>query len=93
MPLNYISLAKAVYYGVRIGTSTLSEFNKSSRVPITRKNVLTCRCSGDHCWNFGFLEMRIAHEFGSIKLKLVPTVCPPQQLVHRVSRMSLGALS
>ena len=28
---------KAVYYGVRIGTSTLSEFNKSSRVPITRK--------------------------------------------------------
>ena len=28
---------EAVYYGVRIGTSTLSEFNKSSRVPITRK--------------------------------------------------------
>ena len=30
-------LTKAVYYGVRIGTSTLSEFNKSSQVPTTRK--------------------------------------------------------
>ena len=28
---------KAVYYWVRIGTSTLSEFNKSSQVPTTRK--------------------------------------------------------
>ena len=28
---------EAVYYGVRIETSTLSEFNKSSQVPTTRK--------------------------------------------------------
>ena len=28
---------QAIYYGVRIGTSTLSEFNKSSQVPTTRK--------------------------------------------------------
>ena len=33
-------------------------------------------------WNFGFLEVRVAHEFESVKLKLVPTVCPPQQSVH-----------
>ena len=25
-------------------------------------------------WKFGFLEIWIAHEFGSVKLKLVPTV-------------------
>ena len=29
--------SEAVSYGVRIGTSTFSEFNKSSQVPITRK--------------------------------------------------------
>ena len=34
-------------------------------------------------WNFRVLEIWVAHEFGSIKLKLVPTVCPPQQLVHK----------
>ena len=32
-------------------------------------------------WNFGFLEIWVAHEFGSVKLKLVTTVCP-SQLVH-----------
>ena len=30
-------LPKAVSYGVRIGTSTFSEFNQFSQVPITRK--------------------------------------------------------
>ena len=35
-------------------------------------------------WNFVVLEIWVLHEFGSVKLKLVPTVGPPQQLVHRV---------
>ena len=34
-------------------------------------------------WNFGFLEIWVAHEFARAILKLVPNVCPPQ-LVHRV---------
>ena len=41
-------------------------------------------------WNFGFLEIRVAYEFGSIKLKLVPTVCPPQ-LVQRVPALILNS--
>ena len=34
--------------------------------------------------NFGFLEIWIVHEVGSVKLNLVPTVYPSQQLVNRV---------
>ena len=41
-------------------------------------------------WNFGLLEIWVAHEFGSVKLKLVPTVCPPQ-LVHRVPARILNS--
>ena len=40
-------------------------------------------------WNFGLLEIWVAHEFGSVKLKLVPTVCSPQ-LVHRVPVLILN---
>ena len=29
-------------------------------------------------WNFGFLEILVAHEFGSVELEMAPTVCPPQ---------------
>ena len=42
-------------------------------------------------WNLGFLEIWAAHEFGSsVKLKLVPTVCPPW-LVHRVPALILNS--
>ena len=39
-------------------------------------------------WNFGFLEIWVAQELGSVKLKLVPTVWPPQ-LVHWVPALIL----
>ena len=41
-------------------------------------------------WKSGFLERWVAHGFGSGKLKLVPTVCPPQ-LVHRVPALILNS--
>ena len=41
-------------------------------------------------WNFGFWEIWVAHEFGSVKLKLVPAVYPPQ-LVHRVPALILNS--
>ena len=42
-------------------------------------------------WNIGVLEIWVAHEFGSVKLKLVPILCPPQQLVHRVPALILDS--
>ena len=37
-------------------------------------------------WNFGFLEIKVAHEFVSVGLyQLVPTVCPPGRVPALIS--------
>ena len=34
--------------------------------------------------------MWVAHEFESVKPKLVPTVCPPQKLIHSVPALNFN---
>ena len=57
---------RPVLVGFGIGISTFLEFNKPSQVPINEKIVLSCPCYGDGYWDFGLLEVQVAHEFGSM---------------------------
>ena len=41
-------------------------FNLSHLSSTNEKIVLSCPCDGDGYWNFGLLEIWVAHEFGSV---------------------------
>ena len=54
--------------GFGIGTSTFLRIQQIQPTSINEKIVLSCPCYRNGYWNFGFLEILIAHELGSVEL-------------------------